>query len=457
MKEDTAMATPSGASHCTRRGFLRGIGRAGAAGLLAGAVPARAGAAADFNWRKHTGTTLRFLGWNDLWSMAMDKKVPEFEKLTGIKLHWEHLPQEPNRQKTQTELTARNKDLDLLWVAPHVEGVKYLRAGWLVPLDEYLANASLVPPDFDVTDFAPGFWQTCRIDGKQITMPTLVEVACLIYRKDLLEAKGVKVPTTLEELEAAAAKLHEPPGVYGIVNRGTVAQAPVTWSSYLYNFGGSYLDRERRCAIDRPEALQATEYYGRLHRQYGPPGMTSLNWPEASSVFAQGRAAIETDTNGFRNIFDDPQKSKVVGKVGYAFFPRGPAGNTPGVWTAGPSISTYSEKKEAAWYFIIWALNGPNQLYTHLSGVAASRRSAWQSPAYREKEKDSAWAEVTLRTMEMSSRGYSPEVVAVGEVRNRVGEVIVKALEGLTGDRLKAEAEKACKDIQRIMARTEKA
>lgn len=453
------MAGDAGSGNgCTRRQMLGTLGGATAIALAgaAGGVR-RVHAAQDFNWRKHEGTTLRFLGWNHPWSDLIDKRLPDFEQLTGIKVVLEKLPQEQNRQKTQTELTARNKDLDLLWVAPHVEGLKYLRAGWLAPLDEFLTKPGLLPPDFEQADFAPGFWQTCRMDGKQITMPTLVEVACLMYRKDLFEAKGVKVPATMDELEQAAARLHEPPGVYGIVNRGTVAQGPVSWSSYLYNFGGSYLDRERKCAVDRPEAVRATEFYGRLHRQYGSPGMTSLNWPEASSLFAQGRVAMQTDANNFRNTFDDPQKSKVVGRVGYAFFPRGLAGNTPGIWTAGPAISAYSGKKEAAWYFIAWSLSKPNQLYTHLAGVAASRRSAWQSSAYKEKEKNPAWAEVTLKTMEMSNRGYSPEVVAVAEVRNRVGEVVVKALEGVSGDRLQAEAQKACRDIERIMARTEKA
>ena len=444
----------------TRRGVLGALGGTAALGVLgAGAGPtiARAAAAAqDFNWRKHAGKSLRFLGWNDLWSMTMDKKVPEFEELTGIKLHWEHLPQDQNRQKAQTELTAKNKDLDLLWVAPHVEGLKYLRAGWLVPLDEFLGTPTLVPPDFDVEDFAPGFWQTCRMDGKQITLPTLVEVGCLMYRIDLLEKKGLKVPTTLDELEGAAAKLHDPPNVYGIVNRGTITQAPVTWSSYLYNFGGDYLDKNRQCAIHTPEAVRATDFYGRLHRQYGPPGVTTLNWPESSAVAAQGKAVFTTDSNNWRNIFDDPEKSKVVGKMGYALFPRGPAGNTPGIWTAGPSISAFSEKKEVAWYFIAWSLSKANQLYSHLTGVAACRRSAWQSPRYKDQEKNPAWAEVTLKTMEMSSKSYSPEVVAVMEVRNRVGEVIVKALQGVTGEALRAEAVKACGDIQRIMQRTEK-
>jgi multiple sugar transport system substrate-binding protein len=460
-EEEANMSSRKNRKGWTRRDVLGALGRTAALGVLGtGVGPAvlRAGAATrDFNWRKHAGTSLRFCGWNELWSMAMDKKVAEFEQVTGIKLNWEHLPQDQNRQKVQTELTAKNKDLDLLWVAPHVEGVKYLRAGWLVPLDEFLGKPDLVPPDFDLQDFAPGFWNTCRMDGKMTTFPTVVEVACLMYRSDLLEKKGLKAPTTLEELEAAVAKLHDPPNVYGIVNRGTITQAPVTWSSYLYNFGGDYLDKNRQCAIHTPEAVRATDYYGRLHRQYGPPGITTLNWPESSSVIAQGKAAFTSDNNNWRNIYDDPEKSKVVGKMAYALFPRGPAGNTPGIWTAGPSISAYSEKKEAAWYFIIWSLSKANQLYTHLSGIAATRRSAWQSPRYKEQEKNPAWAEVTLKTMEMSSKGYSPEVVSVMEVRNRVGEVIVKALQGVTGDALRAEAAKACADITRILERTEKA
>ena len=72
------------------------------------------------------------------------------------------------------------------------------------------------------------------------------------------------------------------------------------------------------------------------------------------------------------------------------------------------------------------------------------------------RRKDPAWADVTVQTLAMSSKGYSPEVVAVMEVRNRVGEVLIKAIQGTTGDALKAEAEKADKDIAEIMAKTEK-
>jgi len=42
------------------------------------------------------------------------------------------------------------------------------------------------------------------------------------------------------------------------------------------------------------------------------------------------------------------------------------------------------------------------------------------------------------------------------EFRNRVGEVLVKAIQGLTGDALKEEAAKADVQLQAILDRTEK-
>ena len=46
---------------------------------------------------KYKGTTIRYLGWNDLWSVNMRDKLPEFEELTGIKVEWEQFPQEQEK------------------------------------------------------------------------------------------------------------------------------------------------------------------------------------------------------------------------------------------------------------------------------------------------------------------------------------------------------------------------
>ncbi|MCL5110849.1 MAG: extracellular solute-binding protein [Chloroflexi bacterium] len=419
-------------------------------------APAASTGAGDFDWKKYKGTSLRYVGWNDNWSQPMTSKVPEFEDLTGIKLNWEQLAQDQNRQKVQTELTAKNKDIDLIYIAPHVEGIKYYKAGWIFPLDEYMNNPKMVPPDFDMKDFAEGMLKTCNMLGKQLTLPVVSEACLFIYRKDLFEAKGVKPPENLLDMPAALDKVHSPPSMYGWVGRGTVTQNAVPWSSYLYAFGGDYLTKDRKPDVASDASLKSIQFYADVARKYGPPGMTTMNWPEAVAQMQSNRAAVITDANSFRNALDDKEKSQVVGKVGWAMFPKGPVGNTPGIWTAGTSISALSEKKEAAWYFIIWSLQKKYQTYTHGRGCPSSRTSVWNSPEGQDIRKQwPDWADNTLKTLQISNKGYSPEVVSVMEVRNAVGELIVKAMQGVTGDALKAEAEKTNKAITDIMAKTE--
>ena len=174
-------------------------------------------------------------------------------------------------------------------------------------------------------------------------------------------------------------------------------------------------------------------------------------------MMAQGRAAIYLDSSAQRPNLEDPKQSKVIGNVGYALFPKGPTGVfNPWVWTSGQAISALSEKKEAAWYFILWGLSKEMQLYTQVKGIPSSRKSAWASPQVQEDRKKAPdWHEVVAKTTELSTHGINPPVVAVVEFRNRVGEVVLKAIQGLSGDALKAEAEKADKDLLEIMARTE--
>jgi multiple sugar transport system substrate-binding protein len=387
----------------------------------------------------------------------MVDKLPEFENLTGIKVKWEMFPENQHRQKAPIELIAKNKDLDLLYVVPSVEGTQYYRAGWLHPLDGLLNDPAATPSDWDPADVSKGLVNACKIDGKQITWPASAECALFMYRKDIFEQKGVKVPRTLDEMEQVVAKVHEPPNLVGITSRGTAQQVVVPWSSYLRNFGGDYLTKDRKPAIASPGAVQSIEYFARLLRNYGPPGVTSFNWPEAQAMFLQGKAAVLTDGSSVSSGIEDPGVSRVAGKVGYAVFPAGPAGNTPSTWTAGLAISTFSEKKEAAWYFILWGLNKQNQIYTHARGLTVGRQSAWHAPEGLEvTKKIPDMVESTLKTFSMSDKTYNPAVVAVFEVRTRVGEVIVKALQGATGETLKAEAKKAEEDIVDIMARTEK-
>ena len=60
------------------------------------------------------------------------------------------------------------------------------------------------------------------------------------------------------------------------------------------------------------------DWYAGLLRQYGPPGSVNFNWNEALAAFAQGQVAQFFDGANFAIQFEDKDKSKIAGKVGYA-------------------------------------------------------------------------------------------------------------------------------------------
>ena len=88
----------------------------------------------------------------------------------------------------------------------------------------------------------------------------------LIYRCDLYEQAGLKAPETFEELRDNAAKLHHPSAeMYGAVYRGIGPQATWPFSSWMWGYGGDWLDSEGNPTINTPETVAAFEIYGEIY------------------------------------------------------------------------------------------------------------------------------------------------------------------------------------------------
>lgn len=420
--------------------------------LLALVLAAPAGLAQEFNWRQFEGTTLRILMNSHPWQKAIQPHLSKFEELTGMKVVAEVYPEDQFRAKVLVELASGVADIDVFMTMPAQEGLKYMRAGWLVPVDDFLNNPSLTAPDYDFDDFLAQTREAMRIEGRLIGPPVQVENAALMYRKDLFEKYGVKVPETLEELEEAARKLHNiEDGVVGFVARGRRAAATSMWAGMLHAMGGTWLDENRNPAINSPEAIAAFELWGKLLREYGPPGATGYHWYEASSLFAQGKAAMWLDANSLSPTVEDPSSSVVAGKVGYALYPKGPGGygSTVAVW--GLAIPTLSKNPEAAWLFMQWATSKEMVLAVQQAGVLGARESVWASPEGRAGVPEDL-AESLAAGSAVGTPLWNPPVVAVAEVRDVVGEVIVEAILG--GD-VKAAADRAAREMKRIMDATE--
>jgi multiple sugar transport system substrate-binding protein len=417
-------------------------------------ICACANAQEKFEWAQFKGQTITVALAKQPWSDFITPHIAEFEALTGIKVRLEVLPEDQNRQKLAIAFASGSGKIDVFGSQHHNEGAKYHRAGWYEPLDPYVTNTKLTSPDFDFADFAPQAITDATVGGDLVGIPLYSELEILMYRKDLLQQAGLKVPQTLDELAHAADVLTDKKkGQYGICMRGKGAATTTVFSGYLHSMGGSWADGQGNPALATPAAIKAFEYYGRLTREDGPPGGVNYHWLQCQSLMASGKAAMWTDSNIFAATLLNPAKSPVADKFSFAVFPAGPGGRKPagGGWYL--SIYSKSQHKDAGWMFMQWAISKRNALAAQLAAIPTARLSAWQAPEFRKQDKAPELTQATLDSLKLKDTpSWGPPWVAIGEIRDVIGAVVVTAIQG--GD-IKAAAEKCDAQIQDIRKKTE--
>lgn len=394
--------------------------------LVAGCAAPVAAPAPSAGDKPYAGVTLRLVGANHPWQVAITPLLADFEAATGIKVNFEALGEDQLNQKLTTEFTAGGSDIDVFMQRPLQEARVMQLNGWYEDLTNCVSD-----PAYDFADFADGAVGTTTVNGVLTGVPIVTEQEVLYYRKDLLESAGLEVPKTLDELKAAAAALTDRDNeIYGFVARGQRSPLVTQFSSFLYSMGGDWFDENRQATINTPEALAAIDLYGTLLREYGPPGVLNMSWPQAVAIFAQGNAALYTDASSIYSNMLDPEKSAVADKTGVAVFPAGPAGSVMyNVTSWGLSMYSGSKNKEAACEFIKWATSKDMVSKTQGEGaVPGARDSVWASPA-GSAAFPADWVEAVAASS--NGRGYDrPLVIAVTQARDIIGGAVTVAIEG---------------------------
>ena len=187
--------------------------------------------AADFNWKQEQGKTISISFNQHPYADAIIQQLPKFKELTGIDVKYELTPEENYFDKVTTQLSAATGVPDVFMTGVY-QMWDYASAKRIEPLDEMLGDASATSPDYNPKDIFEGVFNAGKWDlkpgsppgsGKLWCVPLGFELYCLAYNKKYFDEKGLKVPTTLEELSELAAKLKDwnGPGSYGVAVRGT--------------------------------------------------------------------------------------------------------------------------------------------------------------------------------------------------------------------------------------------
>ncbi len=438
----------------TRRDLLR-LGGAAAAGTAVGPFVMRVARAADgFNWQRFKGSKIFIQFTKNPWSDTMEKLLPEFEKQTGIRAEFSDLPEIQARQKLTVEFTAGSGGIDVWYTSMHVEKRRFWRSGWYFDVSKFLKDPTMTAPDYDWNDMAPGAKQIAtQPDGSISGLPAFVDPWILFYRKDLFAQKGLKPPKTLAEMEEFAQKFHGAPALYGFVARGLKNANAPAWDWVLFSVGGNFQTKDGKASLNTPEAVKAMDYYAGMLKRFAPPGVVNFNWYECSSAFMQGQVAMYFDGVNFASQFEDKEKSKIAGKVGYAVLPAGPAGHFSPIFGNAVAVSAQSKNQGPAYFFAQWATSKQGAIKELLAGVGSARASVWNDKEVKAKAKMPAdWSQAYVDSLKIGRLGL-PEIVGVTEYRDIIGVAIQKAIEGAKSADVLAQAQK---EFQEVLDKTEK-
>jgi len=350
-----------------------------------------------------TGNTLHVALFDDPSFSIMGSLREEISRLMGGKVSFQVFPLDELRRRILDNATQPMSAYDIVQVNLPWVG-EFSEHEILLPLDE-LIEAS----NFNRADFHPAEWEGARNRGQQRAIPLHTAPHVLFCRRDMFEAVGVELPTTTEEVLAAARKLHVPKeGVFGVAWTGA-ATTPVgqSYIQFLADFGQPILNLR-----PVPDGYDATHVVGDEYRpmvashrsqmtaefmmellDVSPPDVLDLPLGHASVVFGSGKVAMAYEWANRASRFEFDDNSPARGNVSYLAHPIGARETGPlrrkhvspiGGFVLGIPSNINPKRREFAWRSLLW-LTSPEViklLVTH-GGIVPPRFSVAADPEVR--------------------------------------------------------------------------
>lgn len=412
--------------------FIKGL-KSTAVGLTTAAL--MSGAAFANPYEEYAGTTLivNFPA-HPHYNAAM-KILPEFTKETGIEVEVDQLPYLKMRERQTLELAQDEGEYDLIAYVVFSKA-DYVFADQLENLAKYFMNPKLADPSYDADDLIDGYVENIGVaggtkgylpgkTGSLYGIPFGSETSVLAYRKDIFEKHGLPTPETYDQLLDAACKIPElEPGMGGMASRAASGhQASHAFLLHLAPLGGRVFDEAWNPIINNAAGVEAANALKTIV-DCGPEGAMSFGPAEAANAFSNGDAAMFMDSIAFMPGFEDPERSKVVGKVGYAMHPEGVRrGSQTGGF--GIAIPKNAENKEAAFLLMQWLTSKQGDLMVAMEGGNPSRFSTYQDAALNEKYPFSATFGEALK---YADPDWRPIIPVWGKINADIGTTMSKVL-----------------------------
>lgn len=241
-------------------------------------------------------------------------------------------------REKQPEAFAANPSLYHLGGVANATMIPLLNAGTIRPLNDLVEkHGQHLKPN-----------QLITIDGNIMAVAMMVNNQHLMYREDILTDLGLDVPTTYDEV-LAAAEVIQAAGVVDYPLGGTFQTGWNLGEEFVNMYlgeGGTFVNAENMPTINNPQGVAALEMMKALTAYMDPEYLGSES-TYVQQQFQQGRIAMANLWASRAAAMDDPAESQVVGKVKMAAAPMGSAAPASSIWWDGIVIAANITDAEA--------------------------------------------------------------------------------------------------------------
>ncbi len=329
-----------------------------------------------------------------------------FTKQTGIKVNYVSLNEQTLREQVTKSVGSGAAQYDVVMIGPY-EAPQFGANGWLKDLTKMAADDKA----YDVADLIPSVKGALSNDGKMFAVPFYAESSFLMYRKDLADAAGVKIPDapTWDEVAAAAKKL-KTADTAGICLRGKPGWGDLgaALTTTVNTFGGTWWDANADGSIGKAQVntggfKEATNFYVNLLKEAGEPDAANSSFNECLKLMQDSKVAMWYDATVAAGILESAD-SPIKGKLAYALAPTNKTKASGWLWSWALAMPEGTKNTDAAWKYMSWATS---KEYIKLAGTKlpggwagippGSRTSTYSIPEYLAAAP--AFAPMTLQAM----------------------------------------------------------
>lgn len=200
--------------------------------------------------------------------------------------------------------------------------------------------ATEVMESLGVDSFAAGPVSMAKSNGQIVSVPSDGWTQLVVYRADKFKEAGLNPPKTFADIEAALAKLHNPPEMYGFVAATKIDEAYMMQVLEHISLAQGYSPVKADGSINEDTSKLKTvlEFYKKL-ADASPEG--DLFWKQSRELYLDGKAAMIVwspslldELGGLRDSApvtrgDDPTSKDLAKDTGFVTVFAGP-GNAGG-------------------------------------------------------------------------------------------------------------------------------